>query len=276
MSVLGPTVGDMTRSVQALAHATDVDVNDPPREALSRPSGDDPPHPRVGPDESAVTTTGGSMVGQKGLPLPDRWLRGFAEARTACAGFGLRAQTPAVEAVRFLRPLPGGAAARGPMRVVPAGRAPRPTARPVPGAVWLAGPDRSPALRRMLRCATALRVYGPDTGGRAGGAEGAASAREAALPGMRLTPTLPPEPSRGFSGEGGALEAPAVPEAADLSGEPAAVVSGGRRYRVRTADGALTCTCRWWTDHRGGRGPCGHAPAVRMARRGTRTAGGAR
>ncbi|MYR57492.1 SWIM zinc finger family protein, partial [Streptomyces sp. SID625] len=59
--------------------------------------------------------------------------------------------------------------------------------------------------------ATALRVYGPAVGGDAA----AASAWEAVLPGMRLTLTLSPDASRGFSGEGGVLEALAGEEAAE-------------------------------------------------------------
>ncbi|MFI6106555.1 SWIM zinc finger family protein [Streptomyces sp. NPDC051310] len=331
---------------------TNVDVNDPLREALSRLTGDDPLHLRVGPEEMTVTTLGGAVV-EKKVPLPDRWLRGFAEAQVACAGFDLRAELSAAEAVRFLRALPRtpGATARGPLWVAPAGKTLRPTTRPVPGAVCLPGPERLAALQRVLRHATALRVYGPVPDGAA-----TASAWEVALPGMRLTLTLSPDASRGFSGEGGVLEALATPEAAedaelvsvllawepridlaDLAtqaglsvervraalvrlgtagrvgydvaeaayfhrelpydadraerhnprlvaarelvasgavqllpdGEPALVTSGERRYQVRWSEGrVLGCTCRWWADYRGRRGPCKHALAVRMARRG--------
>ncbi|MYV66764.1 SWIM zinc finger family protein, partial [Streptomyces sp. SID2131] len=180
----------------------------------------------------------------------------------------------------------------------------------------------------------------------------AASAWEVTLPGMRLTLTLSPDPARGFSGEGGVLEALATEEAeqdaelvavllawepridpadlaaqagltadrvraaltrlgtagrvgydvadaayfhrelpydadraerhnprlvsarrlvaegaVELDGASAAVASGDRRYWVRESDGVLSCTCQWWADHRGRRGPCKHALAVRMARR---------
>ncbi|GGX78355.1 hypothetical protein GCM10010358_35930 [Streptomyces minutiscleroticus] len=191
---------------------TNVDVNNPLREALSRIGADDPLHLRVGPDELAVTTLDGPVV-EKKVPLPDRWLRGFAEAQVLASSFELRAELPAAEAVRFLRSLPRGTArgaSRGVQWVVPAGRALRPTTRPVPGAVCLPGPERLAALQRVLRHATALRVYGPAvTGGAA-----AASAWEVVLPGMRLTLTLSPETSRGFSGEGGVLDALATDEAA--------------------------------------------------------------
>ncbi|MER6488411.1 SWIM zinc finger family protein [Streptomyces virginiae] len=342
---------------------TNVDVNNPLREALSRLSGDEPLHLRVGPDELAVTTADGPVV-EKKVPLPDRWLRGFAEAQVITAGFDLRAELSAAEAVRFLRTLPrttttgAGAGGRGSLWVVPAGRTLRPTTRPVPGAVCLPGPERLTALQRVLRHATALRVYGPAA------PDGAATAAawEVTLPGMRLTLTLSPEPSRGFSGEGAVLEALATDEAAAdadlvsvlLSWEPridtadlaarsglspqrvrgaltrlgtagrvgydaadaayfhrelpydagraearnprltaaralladgavhlhtptaatagprtATVRSGERHYQVReAAGGVLSCTCQWWADYRGRRGPCKHALAVRMAHRG--------
>ncbi|NED91493.1 SWIM zinc finger family protein [Streptomyces sp. SID11233] len=336
---------------------TNVDVNNPLREALSRIAGEDPLHLRVGPQEMAVTTLEGRVV-EKKVPLPDRWLRGFAEAQVASAAFDLRAELPAAEAVRFLRSLPRspGGASRGAQWVIPAGRALRPTTRPVAGAVCLPGPERLVTLQRVLRHATALRVYGP-------AAEGAAtaSAWEVVLPGMRLTLTLSPDASRGFSGEGGVLEALATDDAAAdaelvsvllawepridpadlaeqsglpvervraalvrlgtagrvgydladaayfhrelpydadraerhnprlvaarqlaeagavvLDGDLASVASGDHRYQVRRSGGALSCTCQWWADYRGRRGPCKHALAVRMTRRGTTVAAGAR
>ncbi|WP_392892681.1 SWIM zinc finger family protein [Streptomyces sp. LN699] len=331
---------------------TNVDVNNPLREALSRLAGDDPLHLRVGPDELAVTTLDGPVV-EKKVPLPDRWLRGFAEAQAVTTGFDLRAELTAAETARFLRSLPrtaaGGGAASAALWVVPAGRTLRPTTRPVPGAVCLPGPERLAAFQRVLRYATALRVYGPA----ADGANPTASAWEVGLPGMRLTLTLSPQAARGFSGEGGVLEALATDAAAQdaelisvlLAWEPridpadlaeqsglpvarvraaltrlgtagrvgydiaeaayfhrelpydarraerhnprlvaaralleegavtleragiAVVASGERRYQVRESGGALSCTCQWWADYRGRRGPCKHALATRMALR---------
>lgn len=331
---------------------TNVDVNNPLREALSRLAGDDPLHLRVGPDELAVTTLDGPVV-EKKVPLPDRWLRGFAEAQAVTTGFDLRAELTAAETARFLRSLPrtaaGGGAASAALWVVPAGRTLRPTTRPVPGAVCLPGPERLAAFQRVLRYATALRVYGPA----ADGANPTASAWEVGLPGMRLTLTLSPQAARGFSGEGGVLEALATDAAAEdaelisvlLAWEPridpadlaeqsglpvarvraaltrlgtagrvgydiaeaayfhrelpydarraerhnprlvaaralleegavtleragiAVVASGERRYQVRESGGALSCTCQWWADYRGRRGPCKHALATRMALR---------
>ncbi|NYI04488.1 SWIM zinc finger family protein [Allostreptomyces psammosilenae] len=193
---------------------TNVDVNNPLREALTRVGGADPLHLRVGPDDLTVTTMDGPVV-EKKVPLPDRWLRGFAETQVIAAGFDLRAELTAAEAVRFLRALPRGGrvgARRGAQWVVPAGRTLRPTSRPVPGAVCLPGPERLTALARVLRHAVALRVYGPPV---TAGAAPSASAWEIELPAMRLTLTLSPDASRGFSGEGAVLDALATDEAAE-------------------------------------------------------------
>jgi hypothetical protein len=339
---------------------TNVDVNNPLREALSRLTGDSPLHLRVGPDELAVTTLDGPVV-EKKVPLPQRWLRGFAEAQVATTGFDLRAELSAAEAVRFLRslPRPAGRASRGARWLAPAGGTLRPVTRPVAGAVCLPGPERLATLQRVLRQALALRVYGPAADG---SGTPTATAWEVVLPGMRLTLTLSPDTGRGFSGEGGVLEALATEEAAEdaelisvlLSWEPridpaelaarsgltvrrvraalvrlgtagrvgydpadaawfhrelpydagraerhnprlvaarelvaagavggpeadsaVPVTSGARVHRVRETEGRLVCTCDWWTEHRGGRGPCKHALAVRIARR-AGAAGGAR
>ncbi|WP_131742688.1 SWIM zinc finger family protein [Actinomadura roseirufa] len=328
---------------------TNVDVNDPLREALARVGGSDPLHLAVGADEVAVTTLDGAVV-EKKVPLPDRWLRGFAEVQVITAGFDPRAELRAPDAVRFLRSLPKRA--RDVLWVVPAGRTLRLTSRPVPGAVCLAGPDRLQTLLPLLRFAVALRVYGPSV---TAGDGPTASVWELELPGMRYVLTLSPEISRGFSGEGAVLDALAADEAAadaDLLGallsfearvdpdllseraglpldrtkaaltqlgtsgrvgfdaaeaaffhrelpydpervaslnprlrsaralaaegavrftgdDTAVVLSNGSERRVRFKDGKATCTCPWWFDHRGERGPCKHVLAATIVRRET-------
>ncbi|MEV6104295.1 SWIM zinc finger family protein [Streptomyces sp. NPDC051940] len=340
---------------------TNVDINNPLREALSLLGPDDPLHLRVGPDEMAVTTAAGPVV-EKKVPLPDRWVRGFGETQVLAAAFDLRAELNAAQAARFLRSLPTGSSRGGTARwLLPApGGVLRATARAVPGAVCLAGPERLGALRRALRHATGLRVYGPAV---RAGSDPVASAWELTLPGMRLTLTLSPAVARGFSGEGAVLESLAVETAAEdaellgvllaweprvevaelaersgldaarvragltmlgtsgrigydvaeaayyhrelpydtgraersnprlrdarelaaagsvtLQGATGRVDSGGTVYQVHERDGALSCTCPWWGKYRGGRGPCKHALAVRLVRRGefAAVAGGTR
>ncbi|ANS70766.1 hypothetical protein SLINC_8542 [Streptomyces lincolnensis] len=184
---------------------TNVDVNLPLRRALAGLGGLDPLHLAVGPGELAVRTVDGEFVERK-VPLPQRWLRGFAEAQVLAAGFALRAEVPAVEAAAVLRalPRPSRRPDAGANRwVVPAGRTLRPTTRPVPGAVCLPGPERLLPLGTVLRHATAVRVYAPAAPAAGDGA--AAVAWEVQLPGMRLTLVLSPRASRGFSGEGAVL-----------------------------------------------------------------------
>jgi hypothetical protein len=335
---------------------TNVDVNGPLREALARVGGADPLRLSVGPDELAVTTLDGPVV-EKKVPLPERWLRGFAEVQVITAAFDPRAELPAAEAVRFLRSLPrprGRSRAGVALWAVPAGRSLRLTAGPAPGAVCLPGPERLETLLPLLRFARWLRAYGPLA---ATGSPPLASAWELELPQMRLVLTLSPEPRRGFSGEGAALHALADDDtaadadlvAALLSFEPrvevdllaeraglpadrvraalaqlgtagrvgfdvteaayfhrelpydpdrvermnprlrnarALVEAGAVRLdgdlaRVRVddhwqqvrfaADGAASCTCPWWAQYRGSRGPCKHVLAASIARREARS-----
>ena len=328
-----------------VAHGTtNVDVNLPLQRALTRVGRSDPMHLAVGPDDLTVTTFDGPLVERK-VPLPSRWLRGFAEAQVLTARFDPRAELGATEARALLNRLPPGE--RAVLWALPAGRSLRMTSRPVPGAVCLPGAGRLAALKPFLRHATALRVYGPPV---APGSGPVASTWELSMPGLRLSVTLSPEPYRGFSGEGAVLESLASDEAADdadlisallswdptidvdvlavaagleagrvrdalaqlgtagrvgydvaeagyfhrtlpyaaeavaklnprlagaralaaagavtVTGDVAVVRSGDETYHVRDA---LSCTCPWWAKHRGERGPCKHALAVRLVRSG--------
>ncbi|MFU8871695.1 SWIM zinc finger family protein [Micromonospora sp. SL4-19] len=189
---------------------TNVDVNTPLREALARVAGIEPLHVAVGPDDLTVSTMDGAVV-EKKVPLPGRWLRGFAEVHVLTAAFEPRAEIPAAEAAAFLRRLPGGTD-RTVLWAVPAGRTLRLTSRPVPGAVCLAGAGRLAALRGLLRHARTLRVYGPPV---RAGSPAVPSTWELGTGALRLSLTLSPEPYRGFSGEGAALLALAGDEVVD-------------------------------------------------------------
>ncbi|NJP88000.1 SWIM zinc finger family protein [Nonomuraea sp. FMUSA5-5] len=321
---------------------TNVDVNGPLRESLARVGGTDPLHLGVGADELTATTLDGAVV-EKKVPLPPRWLRGFAEVQVMAAGWDLRAELAAPQAVRFLRSLPKGA--RSTVWAVPAGRDLRLSATGGRGGVCLSGTGRVATLLPLLRFAKALRVYGPADGA------ATASAWELELPGMRYTLAVSPQPARGFSGEGQVLDDLAAAEAAadadvigmlltfgpavqlgllaDRSGLPlqrvrAALTQLGTAGRVGydlheaghfhrelpydraqvaalnprltaarkladsgavrllpagqaevTTDGGIrrvglmegTCTCPWWFDHRGSRGPCKHVLSARIASR---------
>ncbi|MBF5028950.1 SWIM zinc finger family protein [Micromonospora sp. WMMA1976] len=189
---------------------TNVDVNPPLREALARVGGIEPLHVAVGPDDLTVSTVDGAVVERK-VPLPGRWLRGFAEVHVLTAGFEPRAEIAAAEAAAFLRRLPA-ANDRSVLWAVPAGRTLRLTSRPVPGAVCLAGAGRLAALRGVLRHARTLRVYGPAV---RTGSPAVPSTWELDAGALRVSLTLSPEPYRGFSGEGAALAALAGDDVVD-------------------------------------------------------------
>lgn len=180
---------------------TNVDVNEPLRRALARTGDSGLLHLAVGTGELAVTTGDGAVIERK-VPLPERWLRGFAEVQVLSAGLDLRAELGPAAAATFLRSLPTGSANSGVSWVVPAGAGLRLTSRPVPGALCVAGPHRLVALRPLLRFARALRGYGPPVGP---GSGPVVSAWEVDLPGARLVLTLSPQVHRGFSGEGSVL-----------------------------------------------------------------------
>ncbi len=179
---------------------TNVDLNPPVREALAGISGVEPLHLAVG--EDVTVTTLDTSVTEKKVPLPERWLKGFAEVQVIASTMQPILEVSPVEARRFLRSLPAAPGARtAPVWAVAAGRGLRLTGRGGAGAVPLAGPERLRVLVPLLRFATSLRAYAPtDAGSRP-----AASVWELELQDGRLVVTLSPEVSRGFSGEGGVL-----------------------------------------------------------------------
>ncbi|WP_327001613.1 hypothetical protein OHA72_41770 [Dactylosporangium sp. NBC_01737] len=124
---------------------TNVDVNTPLRQALQRVAGADPLHVSVGPDDLTVSTMDGAVV-EKKVPLPTRWLRGFAEVQVIASGFDPRAELSAADATAFLRRLPA-AGERSVLWAVPAG-----ARRGVPAR---AGPARRAQAGAALRQAPA-------------------------------------------------------------------------------------------------------------------------
>lgn len=176
---------------------TNVDFNPPMRDALARIGGLEPLHLQVG--EDVVVRTLDTEVTEKKVPLPERWLKGFAEVQLASATVSPVFEVAASEARRFIRSLPSSGS-RKPVWVVPAGRGLRITTRTAPDGVSLSGLDRLKPLEPLLRFARSLRAYaGPHD------AQGAAGVWELELDDARLVLALSPESSRGFSGEGGVL-----------------------------------------------------------------------
>ncbi len=176
---------------------TNVDVNPPLRAALSGVRGLDPIHLAVGTDVT-VTTIDARVVEPK-VPLPDRWVRGFAEAQAAAASLVPRAVLPPALARRFIRLLPASSGSRSVAYAAESRDGLRLTSRPARGTIPLGGPARLRVLEPLLGYATSLTAYGPEDPG-----EGV-SVWQLDLPDARLSVALSPSPMRAFSGEGGLL-----------------------------------------------------------------------
>jgi SWIM zinc finger len=178
---------------------TNVDFNPPMREALARVVGGQPVRLHIGTDEVGIKTFGGRVVEHR-VPLPERWIRGFAEVQVAGARLQPLADLSIGEARKFMRSVPPSS--RSLTWAQPVGRSLRLTSRPTAGAACVAGPERLRSLEPLLRFATRLRVYGVDSGRHS---TPSPSAWELTIADARYTIVLSPEVSRGFSGEGGLL-----------------------------------------------------------------------
>jgi len=207
---------------------TNVDVNPPLREALARVGSGQSMHLAVGRD--VTVTTADAAVTEEKVPLPDRWLKGFADVQIAGSGMAPVLEVGPAEARRFLRSLPRPSGARSaPLWAVPAGRGLRLTASPGPDAVCVAGSERLRVLEPLLRFATSLRGYAP---AEADPGRPAASLWELTLDDARMVVTLSPEVSRGFSGEGGVLRDLADPHSAGDADVVAALLAYEARIDV--------------------------------------------
>jgi hypothetical protein len=180
---------------------TNIDVNPALRSALARIGARDPLHLAVGRDEVTVDTLDGRVI-EKRVPLPKRWVRGFAEAAVATcalepvfglANAGLR---------QFLQQLPSGST-RGVSWVVPSGSHARLSTRPSGAGVAVGGVERLRALREIAPFVRSATVFG--TRGGSASDTGGCSVWSMSIEGGHVTLALSPEPSRGFSGEGGLL-----------------------------------------------------------------------
>jgi hypothetical protein len=174
---------------------TNVDFNPPMREALGGLGGGEPLRITVGADSVAVQTLAGPVV-ERRVPLPDRWVKGFGEVQVATAHAVPLFELDGMAARRFLRALPRGAG--GEANYWADGV--RLARTPQRGGAFVAAPARLRVLEPLARHATRLIAYGTPDATVAG-----TVAWMLELPGARLTLTLSPDRSRGFSGEGGFL-----------------------------------------------------------------------
>jgi hypothetical protein len=182
---------------------TNVDVNQPLRTALASVGRAHLLHLSVGSEELRVSTPESAHV-ERRVPLPERWVRGFAETPLLA-----RATEPVLELVgpsilAFLGSLPK-ASPPGPdlwLAATPTGV--RALPRELPGSLPLPGSLRLRAVHRVARFATRLTASVSPAG---------TTAWRLDIPGGSVTLLLTAGAWRGFSGEGSLLELLAHPDA---------------------------------------------------------------
>ncbi|ONF68690.1 SWIM zinc finger family protein [Amycolatopsis keratiniphila] len=276
---------------------TNVDLSEATRTVLAGVVAQDPLHLTVRGEGIRLRTLDGQND-ESVVPLPDRWVSGFAEVAAVTAGAVEKAELDKTEARNFLRKLPTSV---GNSWAVASGRGLRLTSRTGRDSIPATGLHRLRIVEPLTRFVQGLTVYTrPDS---------EVATWVLRLERARLVVTLSPEPSRGFSGEGGwlnvlaeGLEAPelvagrAGHDVVDGTWFPRELPSGaapanGRLAKARelVATGAVRmlpdggyeitragsvqrvrlspagCTCAWWAKHQENRGPCSHVLAARMS-----------
>ncbi|MEO1112661.1 MAG: SWIM zinc finger family protein [Pseudomonadota bacterium] len=148
-------------------------------------------------EESAVgITRDDTTVIERKVPLPLRWIKGFAEVQVVQAQMKPAFHLPKVAAQRFLRALPRSKDDSAHWVSVRGGVA-RLSSRPVEGAVLLRGGHRLRILEAMVSRSEGLDVFSAKASG--------ASAWSLDFGSQRFWLVLNAEPWRGFSGDGGTL-----------------------------------------------------------------------
>jgi hypothetical protein len=181
---------------------TNVDFNQPMRNALLRLRDDEDVRFSVGADE-VVLARGSEQTVEKKVKLPLRWIKGFSEVQAYQLRLELKMEVSAAEALRFVRTLPKTAMPKMPSYAVSAGRSIRLSQRPQKGAVPILGTHRVRVIEPLLPRAQSLLIWCDDNSG--------ASAWEVRYAFGAFFLMISPEVFRGFSGEGQVLSTLAKP-----------------------------------------------------------------
>lgn len=174
---------------------TNVDFGADLRGALATVARDSEMEIRIGAEAVEIETNGNTII-EKKVPLPLRWVKGFAEVQVAIAGMVPAFSLPRVAAQRFLRGLPRGKNDQK-VWVSTAGALTRVVARESKGAVPLRGSHRLRVFEPLAGLADSLDVHVNKSTGATSWALNFGT--------QRLWLVLNAEPWRGFSGDGGLL-----------------------------------------------------------------------
>ncbi|MEL6685677.1 MAG: SWIM zinc finger family protein [Pseudomonadota bacterium] len=190
---------DMGKAALEVAHrqngTTNVDFGPALRSALATVDKEAVLDLGIGSEAVEIVHDGNALV-EKKVPLPPRWIKGFAEVQIIMAGMKPAYSLSRVAAQRFFHALPRSKDDTLHWVSVVGGLA-RLSARETPGAVPLRGGHRLRVLDSLIAKAAAVDVFvNQDTG---------ATAWVMDLGAQRLTLVLNMDPWRGFSGDGGLL-----------------------------------------------------------------------
>ena len=190
---------DLTPDALEISHCrngtTNVDFGADLRGALANVGKDADFHLTVEEDAVGITQDDTTIIERK-VPLPLRWIRGFAEVQVVQAQMKPAFHLPRVAAQRFLRALPRSKDDSAHWVSLRGGVA-RLSSRPVDGAVFLRGGHRLRILEAMVSRSDGLDVFSAEATG--------ASAWSLDFGSQRFWLVLNAEPWRGFSGDGGTL-----------------------------------------------------------------------
>ncbi|MCP3880196.1 MAG: SWIM zinc finger family protein, partial [Sulfitobacter sp.] len=183
------------------AGTTNVDVGPELRPALARVGRSDPLHLSVGRQQLDVATLDTAVV-EKQVPLPERWIRGFAETAVATSSLEPKAQLSSPELRRFTDNLPT-TPSQQPLWLAPTNRGLRLSTRDLGHGFVVGGIERLRVIHSLLAFTRSATVYASPTQPQQGGDHVAVWVLE--VNHGRFSIALSPAPSRGFSGEGGLL-----------------------------------------------------------------------
>ncbi len=209
---------------------TNVDFNQPMRNALLRLRDDENVQFAVGADE-VVLSKGNEKTVEKKVKLPLRWIKGFSEVQAYQPRLNLMMEVSAAEALRFVRTLTKAAKPRMPSYAVSAGRSIRLSQRPQKGAVPILGTHRVKVIEPLLPRAQSLRIWCDEESG--------ASAWEVRYALGAFFLMISPEVFRGFSGEGQILATLATPPEDSVIAKVRAALKWQSQVDVRALAGSF-------------------------------------
>lgn len=212
---------------------TNVDFGAELRGALANVGGDTDFDITVSEDAVGITRDDTAVIERK-VPLPLRWIRGFAEVQVVQAQMKPAFHLSKVAAQRFLRALPRSKDDSARWVSVRGGVA-RLSSRSVEGAVFLRGSHRLRVLETMVSRSEGMDVFSAEATG--------ASAWSLDFGNQRFWLVLNAEPWRGFSGDGGTLSGMAL-----SSGDTVAAIRAQLNWQDRIDIPALASATGLETD----------------------------